>query len=113
MPNQVIGIDWSNEEDYSAVNVICSSCKTILLTAVSLDETLKGENMDHVEKTIICEVAQNEIRYTLLNCYGKTIPKKVIKTDSCSQACPICKNAVNKKYCGNCGQKLDYISKLN
>lgn len=30
VPNEVIGIDWSNEEDYSSVNAICSSCKTII-----------------------------------------------------------------------------------
>lgn len=42
MSNQVIGIDWANEEDYSSVNVICSSCKTILLTGVSTDESFIG-----------------------------------------------------------------------
>lgn len=40
MANQVI--DWSNEEDYSSVNVICSGCKTILLTEVSAHETIIG-----------------------------------------------------------------------
>ncbi len=35
-------------------------------------------------------------------------PMKVIKTETCSQACPICKHAVNWNYCSNCGQALKY-----
>lgn len=38
----------------------------------------------------------------------KRIPKKVIKTETSSQACPECKSNVRWKYCPNCGQKLDY-----
>lgn len=35
-------------------------------------------------------------------------PKKVVKTDTCSQACPICGHPVNQKFCSNCGQALSY-----
>lgn len=35
-------------------------------------------------------------------------PVKVIKTENCSQACPICKYPVNWKFCSNCGQALKY-----
>lgn len=35
-------------------------------------------------------------------------PIKVIKTDSCSQACTICKKPVNNHFCENCGQALRY-----
>ena len=35
-------------------------------------------------------------------------PLKIIKTDTCSQACPKCRSAVNWGYCSNCGQKLKY-----
>lgn len=38
----------------------------------------------------------------------KQIPKKVIKTDICSQACPECHSPVNNKYCSFCGQALKY-----
>lgn len=38
----------------------------------------------------------------------RNTPKKVIKTDNCSQACPVCERPVNQIYCGHCGQKLTY-----
>ncbi|MBY6900211.1 hypothetical protein [Clostridium botulinum] len=38
----------------------------------------------------------------------KQAPKKVIRTKTISQACPVCKSAVNWKYCSNCGQRLTY-----
>lgn len=36
------------------------------------------------------------------------IPKKVIKTDTCSQACPECHSPVNGNFCQNCGKALKY-----
>lgn len=36
------------------------------------------------------------------------IPEKVIKTDTCSQACPACHSPVNGNYCHNCGKALSY-----
>ena len=39
---------------------------------------------------------------------GRFTPMKVIKTDSCSQACPVCKKPVNNHFCGNCGHALIY-----
>ncbi|MHB9924800.1 hypothetical protein [Clostridium botulinum] len=38
----------------------------------------------------------------------KQVPKKVMRTKTISQACPVCKSAVNWKYCSNCGQRLTY-----
>lgn len=38
----------------------------------------------------------------------KFIPMRVIKTDKCSQACPVCKKPVNQNFCGNCAQALTY-----
>lgn len=38
----------------------------------------------------------------------KQIPKRVIKTKRCSQACPECKCAVNGNFCSNCGQRLSF-----
>ena len=38
----------------------------------------------------------------------KQIPLKVIKTNTVSQACQVCKFSVNWKYCPECGQKLEY-----
>ena len=39
---------------------------------------------------------------------GKCDALKVIKTKTCSQACPICQKPVNGNYCSNCGQALKY-----
>jgi hypothetical protein len=50
-------------------------------------------------------IKANEIAIKALQ---KNIPKKVTKTDTCSQMCPVCKMAVNYNYCGGCGQQLDY-----
>ena len=36
------------------------------------------------------------------------IPGRVIKTDTCSQACPACHSPVNGNYCINCGKALIY-----
>lgn len=36
------------------------------------------------------------------------MPEKVIKTDTCSQACPACHSPVNGNYCHNCGKALIY-----
>jgi len=36
----------------------------------------------------------------------KQIPKSIIKTEMCSQACPVCKSPVNQNYCGGCGQRI-------
>ena len=38
----------------------------------------------------------------------KDISKQVIRTETSSPACPICKHNVNNRYCGYCGQKLKY-----
>ncbi len=40
--------------------------------------------------------------------FTEETPQKVIKTDTSSQACPVCKSDANWKYCSNCGQKLSY-----
>lgn len=40
--------------------------------------------------------------------YKTRTPAKVVKTERCSQACPVCKNPVNGKFCSNCGQALEY-----
>lgn len=34
--------------------------------------------------------------------------QEVIKTETCSQACPRCKKPVSQNFCGNCGQALKY-----
>lgn len=39
---------------------------------------------------------------------AKQIPQKAISNNKHSQACPICGNAVNNKYCPTCGQKICY-----
>lgn len=39
---------------------------------------------------------------------GRWNPMKVIKPDSCSQVCPVCKKPVNGHFCANCGQALRY-----
>jgi len=36
------------------------------------------------------------------------IPMKAIKSESSSQACPLCFGNVNQSYCPNCGQKISY-----
>ena len=36
------------------------------------------------------------------------IPQKCIKTQTSSQACPVCKSDTNWNYCKNCGQKISY-----
>lgn len=39
----------------------------------------------------------------------KQIPQKCIKIKGVSsQACPVCKNNVNGKYCPGCGQRIKY-----
>lgn len=38
----------------------------------------------------------------------KQIPKRVIKTEKSSQACPACQCKVNRNFCSNCGQRLIY-----
>lgn len=38
----------------------------------------------------------------------KQIPREVIKTEKSDQACPICRQNVNKNFCSNCGQRLVY-----
>ena len=43
-----------------------------------------------------------------VNSLNYYIPMKVIKMDTCSQACPVCKKPVNNHFCGNCGQALIY-----
>ncbi|BAQ11467.1 hypothetical protein OXB_2997 [Bacillus sp. OxB-1] len=45
---------------------------------------------------------------TLLVSIERQTSQKVIKTETSSQACPICKSNVNGKYCSGCGQKLSY-----
>lgn len=54
----------------------------------------------------------NEYLYAALQdadeALGRFEPIKVIKIETCSQACPICKCAVNGNYCSNCGQALQY-----
>lgn len=45
---------------------------------------------------------------TVLEALEKQIPKKVIKTEKFSQACPVCGISTNWHYCPNCGQKLSY-----
>lgn len=38
----------------------------------------------------------------------KQTPKKAVKKEVISQACPTCGCSVNYKYCTNCGQRVSY-----
>lgn len=44
----------------------------------------------------------------LLRIIEQQKPKKVIKTSTSSQACPVCRYNVNGKHCSNCGQRVSY-----
>ena len=54
----------------------------------------------------------NEFLYSALQDADEALERfgkiRVIKTETCSQACPICKMPVNNNFCGNCGQALSY-----
>lgn len=45
---------------------------------------------------------------TLLILIEKESTQKVIKLETSSQACPVCKSNANGKYCSSCGQRLIY-----
>ncbi|MFA5345833.1 MAG: hypothetical protein WC315_06130 [Candidatus Omnitrophota bacterium] len=51
---------------------------------------------------------QKEGMIKAMEAVNKQIPRKVIKTEKCSQACPDCLQPVNGKYCTLCGQALYY-----
>ncbi|QUH21813.1 hypothetical protein [Alkaliphilus sp. B6464] len=38
----------------------------------------------------------------------KQIPKDVVRERAAIKTCPVCDSVVNKNYCQNCGQKLNY-----
>ena len=38
----------------------------------------------------------------------KQIPKKPTNTSWTHYHCPVCRKSVNSKYCGNCGQAIDW-----
>ena len=62
-------------------------------------------------KELLAEDNRSEIpiaRSFLEDIADKFEGKPVIKTENCSQACPVCKRPVNQKHCGNCGQTLRY-----
>lgn len=54
----------------------------------------------------------NEYLYSALQDADEALERfckmRVIKTERCSQACPICKKPVDSHFCGNCGQALSY-----
>lgn len=63
--------------------------------------------MDHIEMSIIVEIAEPEVRDCVLNCYRKSIPAKVIQRDLNQRYCPACGgSAADYMYCTKCGQRL-------
>lgn len=51
---------------------------------------------------------QKEAMLLAMESVKRQIPKKAIKTEHSSQACPLCKSNVNYLYCSSCGQRISY-----
>ena len=65
--------------------------------------------MDHIQMSIISEIAEPEIRDFLLTCYNKRIPEKIIIKGLGQRYCPSCGcGNQTKKFCGDCGQLLNW-----
>lgn len=51
---------------------------------------------------------QKEAMLMAMEALKKQVPQKVVKTDTKSQACPVCGSLVNNNYCPSCGQRITY-----
>ena len=78
------------------------------LENIKVKAALKSESRNLEHEQIHYPDNVSVLRYTVIAALEKQIPKKVIKTELSSQACPECRANVNWKYCPNCGQKLDW-----
>lgn len=78
------------------------------LEDIKVKAALKSESRNLEYEQIHYPDNVSVLRYTVIAALEKQIPKKVIKTESSSQACPECRANVNWKYCPNCGQKLNW-----
>ncbi len=76
-----------------------------LRAASSIQAQINPDTQDFSVIDIALRKEHAEVALTALN---KQIARKVIKTETSSQVCPICKNSVNRAYCGTCGQLLHY-----
>jgi|GEM_PF-6208688 len=65
-------------------------------------------NPDAQDLSVISFALRKEHAEAALTALNKQISRKVVKTETSSQVCPICKNTVNRAYCGTCGQLLHY-----
>lgn len=84
---------------------VCQDCRNKVgyCLDLAMDAHLKGIS-NSVRMSRIITVDEQRIK----GLGEKMRPQKVIKTDTCSQACPVCNHPVNWKFCSNCGQALLY-----
>ena len=59
MANQIIAVDWSETEDYTAVTSMCSSCKTVIYT----DYTVISKSMVNTPLYKHCPVCKKEFKH--------------------------------------------------
>lgn len=97
---------------YDIKNIDQNSCSFRLpesFIEIVKAETVYISDSKNKAKDVIEELGKlYDMKEVIIQALEKQIPKKVIKTETSSQACPECKSNVRWKYCPNCGQKLDY-----
>lgn len=96
---------WGYTDGIEIAVPVCEDCRNMVCYALDLamDAHLKSIS-NSVRASQIITTDEQRIR----ELSKKMLPKKVIKTDTCSQACPECDYPVNWKFCSNCGQALLY-----
>jgi len=73
-----------------------------------LDNAIWHFNNNMAAKMEADRLQYNDARAVIVYLLELRDKREVIKTDTCSQACPRCRMPVNQGYCGNCGQALKY-----
>lgn len=96
---------WGYTDGIEIVVPVCEDCRNKVgyCLDLAMDAHLKSISNSVMASRII---TTDEQRLRAIS--EKMRPRKVIKTDTCSQACPGCGYPVNWKFCSNCGQALSY-----
>jgi hypothetical protein len=87
---------------------ICEATTKLLIEVNAIEHDRKAEEQlkRHIRGIVV--IIKEQGLMESVEKASKQTPLKAIKTETSSQACPICNHDVNWKYCSNCGQAIEY-----